>query len=103
MPIRDRTFSDADVVRIFCKHLTEKERINVVLFFVLFSGALVLKSSILDLLAAIPQLRGVRTLVRLVLGVLRIFSRSPEDLLGGVFSGKMQSAISDCLSEELKR
>lgn len=103
MPRRDRTFSDADVVRIFCHHLTKEERINVVLFFILFSGALVLKTSILDLLAALPQIRGIRTLVRLLLGVLRIFDRSPDDLLGSVFSGAMRKAVSDCLSEELKR
>ena len=103
MPMRDRTFSDADVVRIFCKHLTKEERINVVLFFILFSGALVLKSSILDLLAGIPQIRGIRVLIRLLLGVLRIFRRSPEDLLGSVFSGRMRRAVFDCLSEEIKR
>ena len=32
MPRKDKTFSDKDVIRIFVKHLTAKERLNVVLF-----------------------------------------------------------------------
>jgi hypothetical protein len=74
-----------------------------VLFFILFSGALVLKTHILDLLAAIPQIRGIRTLIRLLLGVLRIFNRSPDDLLSNVFSGAMRKAVADCLGKEIQR
>ena len=103
MPLRDRTFSDADIVRIFCNHLTKDERINVVVFFIVFSGALVLKSSILGLLAAIPQVRGIRFLIRVLLAAWRIFSRSEPDVMSNMFSGKMLQAVSDCLSKEIKR
>lgn len=99
----DSTFSDADVVRIFCHHLTKAERNNVVLFFMVFAGALMLKSSLLDLLAKLPQVRGIRVLVRVLLAVLRIFSRTDLSLLGQVFSGRMLTAVDNCLTEELKR
>ena len=103
MPSRDRTFSDADVVRIFCNHLTKEERANVVVFFVLFSGALVLKSSILNLLSLIPQVRGIRFVIRVLLAAWRIFYRAEPNVLSNVFSGKMLEAVSNCLSEEIKR
>ena len=103
MPMRDRTFSDADVVRIFCNHLTKEERTNVVVFFILFSGALVLKNSVLNLLAAIPQVRGIRYLIRILLAAMRVFWRTDDAVLSNVFSGKMLKAVSDCLAEEIKR
>ena len=33
MPRQDRTFSDADIIRIWCKNLTTREKLNVVIFF----------------------------------------------------------------------
>ncbi len=103
MPLRDKTFSDADLVRLFCNHLTKEERTNVVVFFILYSGALVLKSSILDLLAAVPQIRGIRTLINLLLAAVRIFTRTDHTVLSNVFSGKMLAAVIACLTKEIGR
>ncbi len=99
----DGTFSDADVVRIFCNHLTKEERNNVILFFVIFSGALVVRSSILDLLGAIPHLRALRLFVRAVLSSFRIFGNTPSDILSNVFSGAMRKAVFACLTKEIAR
>jgi len=103
MPLPDRTFSDSDVVRIFCHHLTKAERTNVILFFVIFSGAVVSKNAILQLLNLIPQRIGVTVLVRVVLAAIRIFRRTEDDLLSIVFDGKFKRAVDDCIETELKR
>ena len=103
MPLPDRTFSDSDIVRIFCHHLTKDERNNVILFFVIFSGAVASKNAILQLLNLLPQRIGIRILVRVVLAALRIFKRTDDGLLSILFEGKFKRAVEDCIDTELKR
>lgn len=96
------TYSDADIVRIYCNHLDKAEQRNVVLFFLAYSALLVAKSDILDLLELIPAGRLARNFIRLILFAMDLLGSSPDSALSLLFDGAMFKAVAACISKELK-
>ncbi len=66
MPRKDPTFSDADVIRIYCENLTESEKDNVDLFFYVYRPLIGGLPVILDLIEANirdPKIRLILSLI----------------------------------------
>ena len=99
----DFTYSDADIVRIFCNHLTKAERNNVILFFLAYSALLIIRSDLVDLLDAIPASRLVKRFLRILSAAIALLGASPDEVLARLFKGKMLRAVIACVDVELNR
>lgn len=102
MPTRVKTYSDADIVRIFCDHLDKQERKNIVVFFLVFSSYLFGKTDLFQFLDLLPFKR-VAKFVAIVLAALNILQDIDEIILSRLFSGKMFKQVVRCLDAELRR
>jgi hypothetical protein len=85
MPRKDPTFSDADVIRIYCENLTESEKDNVDLFFYVYRPLIGGLPVILDLIGA--NVRDPKT--RLILSLITrlwdaIVGLSPKAISGAI-------------------
>lgn len=98
----DNTYSDADLVRIYCNHLDATEKKNVALFFLAYSFLLVARSDILDLIELIPAGRLARRFVQLLLFVIDRLGGTPDVVLSLLFDGAMFKAVSACIAKELQ-
>lgn len=96
-----KTYSDADVVRIFCNHLDEREKKNIVLFFLVFSTLLFTKTNLFDALNLFPFPKFAK-LIAIVLAALKILDDIDEKILGNLFTGKMFREVVKCLDAELR-
>ena len=100
MALHTKTYTDADVVRIFCNHLDKRERANVVLFFVIYSSVLLTKSALSDLLNFLP-FKKLGRLFLLVLNALDIVNSTDPFLISQLFFGRMFTEVARCIKIEL--
>ena len=103
IPPKHKTYSDADVVRIFCNHLDNKEQRNVILFFVVYFSLAFLRSDVATLLEIIPASRLVTRALRVLLFIFDRLQIFESEVLGLVFSGNMLKQVALCLQKELDK
>jgi len=96
------TYSDADIVRIYCNHLDKEEKRNVVLFFLAYAALLAAKSDILELLELIPAGKVAKRFIKLILFVIDKLGSTPDVILSLLFEGAMFKAVAKCIAKELK-
>lgn len=99
----NRTYSDADIVRIFCQHLTKKEKQNVLLFFLSYFSLFIIKSDLAELLSFLPATRLITRALRLLLRVFDLTGSFESEILAGLFQGKMFKEVVKCVDKELSK
>lgn len=99
----NKTYSDADIVRIFCQHLDEKEKRNVLLFFITYFSFLIIESDLLELLNFIPAKRLITRAIKLLLQIFNSSGSFESEILASLFEGKMFKEVAKCIESELTK
>ena len=99
MPRIDKTFSSADIIRIWCDHLTKREQVEVWFVFVFVIGELLTEKligefskSMLDLFRVLKKNILTRAIIFVINETIRLFL---ED--------KMIKVLNECFTKELRK
>lgn len=97
MPRNDKTFSDGDIIRIWCKHLTDGEKRNVMLFFYVYIPLIQGVDVILAVLERNSGDRRVRTLIKIIRRLWATVLNLKPDVLNSIIPDAIEKQVKDCL------